>query len=57
MLPDGHSAPPAISIGPVTTAAARSCGMHVAAQAHEPTVEALALAVEEHLAAVEPARR
>jgi uroporphyrinogen III methyltransferase/synthase len=51
MIPDGVPRPPAVTIGPTTTAAAEELGFEVVAQAHDATVDALVLAVCEHLTA------
>lgn len=48
LVPEGVPRPPCITIGPVTTAAAREHGFVVAAEAAEPSVGSMVVSVLEH---------
>jgi uroporphyrinogen-III synthase len=48
-LPGGATMPPAISIGPTTTQAATARGIEVVAEARDPSVSGIVVAVLEHL--------
>jgi uroporphyrinogen-III synthase len=44
-MPAGSSAPPAVTIGPTTSSAARGAGFTVAVESDDPSVESVVAAV------------